>query len=447
MRKRIVVFIIRHGPNKASQPWFELRQFEFWASHLLLLLLCPLMAVAQDKTPPDLIFNPITVQIEPSGTHTLTAAEISAMQAGSEDISGIANATVAPATFSFCDVGQQAVTLTLTDRFGNTTNRTGPITVLAPAAPTRVYVDAAYPLGCRLLGFPAGTTNSPHYAGFDAFNTIQAALDCVADNGAVFVAQGTYVENVVITRPISLVGPNAGLAGSAPDRRSEARIIPARNDPENGTIISIETDNVVIDGFLLDGHNSQLEGGYDANGVAVHAAAAIQNGTYPDLADVAGVTVRNNIITNLSYEGICLDRYQYFGSSSAWNYIRDNKLANLWEGILTYSLDSIITGNVLSNVTHGLSIHCVTTAAPPGFSPLVASNELWIAQWWPLEIHLARAPGIWINFRQEHASPITVSGNVIHTPVPAPALKTIIGLYALTISDDREVYFVENTVD
>jgi hypothetical protein len=263
----------------------------------------------------------------------------------------------------------------------------------------------------------------------------------------VFIAAGAYVENVLVTKPVCLVGPNAGIPGRSDNRLPEARITPQHSDPENASIISIESDDVTIDGLFLDGSNASLPGGYKANGVPVHASAGIQNGTYPDLADIERITIRNNIITNISYDGICLDRYQYFGTSSAWNYIRNNKLANMWEGILTYAVDSVIANNVISNVTHGLGVHCVTTCAPKGFFPLIASNTLTIAQWWPVEIQATRAPGIWVNYRRECASPIAVVGNVINTPVTPPVLKSVVGLFALTVDGNGKVDFIGNTVN
>jgi hypothetical protein len=321
-------------------------------------------------------------------------------------------------------------------------------TCLAPPskAPDAVYVDCTYPAGNGAVGFPNGAPGASHWLGLDAFKTIQAAVNHVAANGAVYVAAGSYVENVVVPKPLFLFGPNAGKPGESV-RNPEAKVIPQRSDPENAAIISVESEGVVIDGMFLDGSNPALSGGYNANGVRVHAAAGVQNGYYPDLFDVERITIRNNIITNISYDGICLDRYQYFGTSSAWNYIRNNKLANMWEGILTYALDSVIAGNVISNVTHGIGVHCVTTPAPKGFQPMVSSNTLSIAQWWPAEIQVARAPGIWINFRRENASPIEVKGNVINTPTAAPVLKTIIGLYSLTVGNERKVYFIDNTVN
>ncbi len=402
---------------------------------------------AQDTTPPRLVFHSISIQLDSAGHHTLTVGEIARIAAGSSDPSGITNAKVTPDTFSFCDAGTQTITLSLTDAHNNATNQTGAISVLAPtAAPHEVYADSTYPSACGPASFPNGGPDASHFIGLDAFRTIQAAVDHVGQNGIVHVAAGSYVENVVVTRPLCLLGPNAGTPGSVANRRPEAMVIPQRSDPENASIISVESDDVVIDGLFLDGSNPSLTGGYNANGVRVHAAAGIQNGTYPDLADVEGMTIRNNIVANISYDGICLDRYQYFGTSSAWNYIRNNKLANMWEGMLTYALDSVITGNVISNVTHGLSVHCVTTSSPKGFIPLVSSNTLTIGQWWPVEIQAARAPGIWINYRRERASPITVMGNVVNTPTASPSLKTIIGLFALTVDGNGTIDFTDNTV-
>jgi hypothetical protein len=452
--KRIGTIVFRRNSSRREGLAFaKVRSFTFALGILHWCLLWCLsfsatFTFSQDISQPSLVFNPISIELDSNGIHTLTFQEVARVAAGSSDPSGIASATVKPATFDFCDLGTQTVTLSLIDSKGNSTNRSGPLQVLAPAVPPHeVYVDVTYPSVCAQVGFPCGNSNACHFYNLDSFNTIQAAIDHVAENGIIHLAPGTYVENPVIFKPLSLVGPNAGIPGDSPNRRPEARLIPLRSDPENGTIVSVESDDVVIDGFLMDGSNPSLSGGYNANGVRVHAAAGVQNGTYPDLADVAHISVRNNIITNISYDGICLDRYQYFGTSSAWNYIENNKLANMWEGILTYALDSVIANNVISNVTHGLGVHCVNTAVPNGFFPLVASNTLTIAQWWPVEIQVARAPGIWINYRRDQASPISVLGNVVNTPVAPPFLKTVIGLYALTVDGDGKIDFIGNTVN
>lgn len=435
-------FLLRVGRFAQKLLWRRVAAFLAGA-----LLLVP-GAGAGDRIPPRLVFNPISVRLDSTGCHTLTSAEVARIAAGSSDASGITNVTVAPDQFGFCDVGSQMVALTLTDGDGNSTNTLGPIQVLPPAlAPRVVYVDPGYPSHCALVGFPSGAPDPSHFVGFDAFNCLQAAADQVGENGVVYVAAGTYAENLVLTKPLQMVGPNAGVPGTVANRKLEARIIPARSDPENTPIISVQSDGVIVDGLFLDGNNPVLAGGYDANGVRVHAAAGVQNGVYPDLWDVEGITIRNCIITNISYDGICLDRYPYFATSSDWNYIHDNKLVNMWEGILTYALDSVIANNVITNVTHGLSVHCVETPAAKGFQPLVASNLLTIAQWWPVEIDVARAPGIWINYRRGRAAPLDVVGNVVSTPAAPGPLQTVIGLYALTVDGDGKINFINNTVN
>src|SRR5205814_757738 len=121
--------------------------------------------------------------------------------------------------------------------------------------------------------------------GSNAFNTIQAAVTNVAAGGSVHVAAGKYVENVPISKPVMLLGPNAGKSGVDRTRAAEAIVMPAVNDPENIPIFLVEASHVVIDGFLFDGNNPEppigFGAGYNANGVQVYAAAAVQNGCYP----------------------------------------------------------------------------------------------------------------------------------------------------------------------
>src|SRR5258707_11084046 len=54
-------------------------------------LLLAATAFSQDTTPPALVFNPISVQLDPTGRHTLTPTEIARIAAGSTDPCGITN--------------------------------------------------------------------------------------------------------------------------------------------------------------------------------------------------------------------------------------------------------------------------------------------------------------------------------------------------------------------
>lgn len=321
---------------------------------------------------------------------------------------------------------------------------------IVQAAPNEVYVDVAYRTNGAWVTFPNSGGTGRYCVGRDAFNSIQAGVSSVAVGGTVHVAAGLYVENVPLTKSLTMLGPNAGRPGDGP-RLPEAIVVPAFNDPENSPIILVGASHIVIDGFLLDGNNPTppfgFGKGYNANGIQVYAAAAVQNGIYPDMLEIDHITIRNNIIRNLSYDGIYLDRYPFFGTASGWNYVQNNKFENMWEGLLTYAVDAVIANNTITNVTHGLSVHGVCVAAPVGFNPQISSNILTIAQWWPLEINVVHAPGIWVNFRRGTASPLSVRANIINTPKAAPAGKVIRGIEVLTVDEQGKVNLIGNIIN
>ena len=409
---------------------------------LLIGLVCPVAAMAA----PTAVFSPVSIRLDAGGNYTLSATDIDAISAGSSGNGfAITNRAVIPASFNFCDVGSKPVTLTVTDANGNSASQPGNLTIRAPAnPPVIVYVSAAYGTSCWAVSFPgiAGT----YYVGYNSFNSIQSAVDAVANGGTVQVAAGVYAENVTIAKSVSMLGPNAGKSGMDATRGAEAVILPANNDPENTPIISVVTNYVSLDGLLLDGNNPALGTGYQGNGAQLYAAAGVQNGVYPNLSNVSNLTIRNNIIRNVSYDGIYLDRFDFIDTASTGNFILANKFENTWEGILTYAVHSVIANNTITNVNRGLSLHGTITDAG-GFIPAITNNQLTIAQWWPTEITRLRAVGIWINYRREHAAPLWVADNVVETPVAAPQNATIRGLEALTVDGQGSVTFARNIVN
>ncbi len=301
------------------------------------------------------------------------------------------------------------------------------------AQPGEVYVSPSDP--------PGPTT----------FHTIQAGLDAVAPGGVVRVAPGTYMEDLVVNKAVSLLGPNAGKHGSDLNRGPEAVLMPLTDDPANGQIIFLAASNVIIDGFLFNGDNPGLNTGYPvgtgATSAEANTSAAVQN-TYfwtTDFVPVDHICIQNNIIRNISYNGIYLELP--LGANNGFNYILDNQFETMWEGLQTYAVHSVISNNTFVSVNRGLSVHGTTTAAPPGFTPVIASNSFSIAEWWPTEIARLRTEGIWINYRRENAALLEVCGNVVNTPVPAPAGKTIRGLYALNLAGQGKIRFIGNTVN
>jgi len=316
------------------------------------------------------------------------------------------------------------------------------------SGPADVYVDDDYrqKLPGTPVDFPDRGVPGDHTVGLDAFGTVQEGVEAVATGGCVKVAAGTYVEHITINKSLILSGPNADRAGADPGREPEAQLIMDIDDPENTPVIAVEADQVTIEGLCIDGANTNHSGGYLGRGARLNAAAGVQNGVYNlGLADFDHLTVRNCLIRNVSYDGIYLDRFDYLATSSAYNYIVSNKFENTWEGLLTYAVDTVIEGNTITNVVHGLSLHAGMVPVPSDFVPRVVSNHLTIAEWFPEEMPITNAPGIWINYRRA-ATPLAVAGNRIDTPTAAPPGKRILGLYALNVDDGARLDFIGNEV-
>jgi len=130
-----------------------------------------------------------------------------------------------------------------------------------PDAPNTVYVDGAAPAGGD------GTKASP-------FATIAAALAEVPTGGRVVLAAGDYDEPVVIGKPLSLLGRCASMVGI----RGTAASTIGGGLP---AIVQVrKTAGVVLEGVRLSGQ-----------GIGV-------------LADAAGVTVRDVVVTKARVAGI-----------------------------------------------------------------------------------------------------------------------------------------------
>ncbi|MFA4836842.1 MAG: PKD domain-containing protein, partial [Dehalococcoidia bacterium] len=104
-----------------------------------------LTVTVMDTTPPDVVTQDITVQLDASGSAAITPANV---DNGSSDACGIASMTVAPNAFTCANVGANTVTLTVTDNNGNVSTATATVTVednVAPVAKAKnitVQLDA-----------------------------------------------------------------------------------------------------------------------------------------------------------------------------------------------------------------------------------------------------------------------------------------------------------------
>ena len=99
---------------------------------------CTAVVTVEDVTPPVAVCQDITVQLDVNGMATITGADV---DGGSTDACGVASLSVSPDTFDCSNVGDNVVTLTVTDVNGNTSTCTAIVTVEDNIAPDLVCMD------------------------------------------------------------------------------------------------------------------------------------------------------------------------------------------------------------------------------------------------------------------------------------------------------------------
>ncbi len=105
---------------------------------------CTAIVTVEDITAPEVVCQDITVQLDASGTVSITGMDV---DGGSTDACGIASYDLDIDTFDCSNVGANAVELTVTDVNGNTATCTAMVTVEDNIAPDLVCADFTLELG------------------------------------------------------------------------------------------------------------------------------------------------------------------------------------------------------------------------------------------------------------------------------------------------------------
>jgi len=281
----------------------------------------------------------------------------------------------------------------------------------------------------------SGTPSSP-------FATINFAMSNATSGDTIWVDAGTYIEDVVVNKNnVFIHGSNYLINPNTGSRVAESIVMPATDDPEYGVLITLQQSYLTLDGFLFNGDNPALTGGNPVGSADVNTSEGICNG--PALGpynQIDHINIQNNIFNNFDYQAIYLE--VAFNSNHSWNYVKNNKFDNMWEGVQTYALHTDVSYNTFTGVDRALSMHAVHAAADPGFVPQIANNTVSIT--W--KTGYSRNIGIWVNYRDGTAPDLEVKDNTINCSDPSLIGKNFYGFYALTIKDNRIVSFSNNTI-
>ncbi|HUS99471.1 MAG TPA: NosD domain-containing protein [Candidatus Thermoplasmatota archaeon] len=176
--------------------------------------------------------------------------------------------------------------------------------------PLLVYVDDDY-------------TNMTPGWGYNHFNTIQDGIYAVDTNGTVLVSNGTYPENILINKSLSLLGEN----------KNTTRI----HGTGNGIGVNITANNVTINGFTIQNYT---------NGYGIIIASSMNRITNNIISDTIGGIV-------IFYGNPFNQTYLHNG----YNNITENLLIrNKGAGIIVSGQNNTIRHNSISLSEYGIMV-------------------------------------------------------------------------------------------
>ncbi len=169
------------------------------------------------------------------------------------------------------------------------------------------------------------------------YTTIQAAIEAAEDGDVVEVGSGTYSENVVVDKSITLRGVNTGEG------------VPIVNALGNGSTVILSADGIVLEGFYITNAGSYPSAGIEiVSSDNLIAGNGVWNSEWVGiyLKGSTNTTISECISSNNGNDGILIFR-------APGNLVRDNVVSNNGDdGIQVLQSDNNhVEGNVVGNNT------------------------------------------------------------------------------------------------
>jgi len=137
-------------------------------------------------------------------------------------------------------------------------------------------------------GLPPGYEVEPgKFIGYNAFAKIQDGVNAVAEGGTVHVYEGTYYENLVVSKALTIQGAD-----------KETTILQAQPVGYGDKAIEIKSSNVIISGFTISGYApTETKPYYTYWGIYAYGSST---------SHYTNIVVTDNIFTFLTQNGIQL---------------------------------------------------------------------------------------------------------------------------------------------
>lgn len=255
----------------------------------------------------------------------------------------------------------------------------------------RVSLAAAIAAACLAGAGAASAAMKTVCAKGCAFTGIQAAINAASPGDTITIASGSYEENVVVNKSVTL-------AGTGP----KTVIYPATSNPAcspgslcGGTasnIILVQADNVTITKLKLEGDNPSLTSGVvvegkdiDArNGIITNHEAGVYNGLTVSRVKVADVYLRgiyastggtfdfnHDSVSNVQAEGASIAMFDNGGSG----VMSHNKVTGANDAIsANHSKGTQFLSNVISK--SGSGVHSDNNGDSGGTADLIEGNKI-----------------------------------------------------------------------
>jgi len=223
------------------------------------------------------------------------------------------------------------------------------------------------------------------------YTSIQAAINAAAPGATITIGAGSYFENVVVNKPVTLKGSGTTTviypASSAPICSPGSLCGGAASN-----IVLVEADNVTITNLRLQGDNPNLTSGVvvggediDArNGIITNHAAGVYNNLTVSKVKITGIYLRgiyassggsfnfnHDTITNVQGEAASIAMFNFGGSGVMAN----NKVSTANDAIsANHSTGTQFLNNLITK--SGSGVHTDNNGDSGGSADLIKGNKV-----------------------------------------------------------------------